>query len=268
MMGPGPDTGIRPVTPSYARFFMTQAARLVVVSALLGTLCSCAELRHAPWSEIGAGTHTVGGSSGWAWDEAEVTLVDNSGTPDLGTGTDSTDLAPISGGALKYNYFVTDNFALGLIFEFRTFDPDPVAPLESEIDADEYTSTHYLLSTRYWSDPWGDDLRWKWFGGLDLNYSPGVSLDATVTYAPGFVERVGLSGDQFFTLNPTIGLSYLVRDNVSFEFGTFYEFPIDSSDDTLTLNIPDGFGATNPNEIDGSLEPEGIFIFAGLTYYF
>lgn len=246
---------------------MIQASRFAAVLSLLCTLCACAELRSAPWSQIGEGSHTVGASTGWAFYEADVTLDDQTGDPVLGSGSAPTDLVPISGGALKYNYFVTDNFAVGFIFELRTFDPDPVAPLDSEIDADEYTSFHYLLSTRYWSDPFGDDMRFKWFGGIDLNYTPGVDLDATVIYAPGFVERVALSGDEFFTLNPVIGGSYLLRDNLSMEVGAFYEFPLDSSDDDLVLNIPNGLGATEPNDVAGSIEPEGLIFFAGLTYY-
>ncbi len=246
---------------------MIQASRLVAALSLLCTLCACAELRSAPWSQIGKGTHTVGASTGWAFYEAEVSLDDQSGEPVLGSGVATTDLDPIAGGALKYNYFVTDHFVVGLIFEFRTFDPDPVAPLDSEIDADEYTSVHYLFSTRYWSDPFGDDLRFKWFGGLDLNFTPGVDLDATVIYAPGFVERVALSGDEFFTLNPVLGVSYLLQDNLSIEGGAFYEFPLNSSDDDLVLNIPNGLGATAANNVAGSLEPEGLIFFAGLTYY-
>ena len=247
---------------------MKSASRFACFALLSFGLASCAELQSRPWSQIGAGTHTLGASTGWAFYEADVELTDTTGNPVLGTGSDSTDLDPIGGGALKYNYFVTDNIALGFIFEFRTFDPDPVAPLESEIDADEYTSEHYLLSTRYWSDPFGSDLRWKWFTGLDLNYSPGVDLDATVIYAPGFIERVSLSGDEFWTLNPVLGISYLLRDNLSMEAGGFYEFPLDTTDDTLTLNIPNGLGQTEANIVDGELEPQGLILFVGLTYYF
>ncbi len=247
---------------------MNLALRLVLSVPLFASLAACADLRSAPWSRVGAGSHTLGGSTGWAFYEADVTLEDQTGAPVLGSGSDKTDLIPVVGGALKYNYFLSDHFALGLIFELRTFDPDPVAPLESPIDADEYTSYHYLLSTRYWSDPFGEDMRFKWFGGLDLNYTPGVDLDATVTYAPGFVERVALSGDQFFTLNPVLGVSYLLQDNLSCEFGGFYEFPLDSSDDDLVLNIPNGLGGTAANDVKGSLEPQGLILFAGLTYYF
>ncbi len=251
------------------RALKSGALRSLGLALIAGSTASCmTQLDSTAWSRIGKGTHTVGASSGWAFYEADVELTDLDGSPDLGTGSQKTDLDPIFGAALKYNYFIADNYALGFIYEARTFDPDPVAPLDSPIDADEYTSSHFLLSTRYWSDPVGASNRWKWFTGLDLNYSPGVALDATVLYAPGFQERLSLDGDEFFTLNPVIGTSYLLRDQLSMELGFFYEFPIDSSDDTLTLNIPNGLGGTDANTIDGSLEPQGLIFFAGLTYYF
>jgi hypothetical protein len=250
------------------------ANRLTVRTAgalLAGLACSCSSLGgrldHEPWSQTGKGTHALGASTGWAIYEAQITLADQSGNPVLGTGTSTTDLPPIAGGAAKYNYFLTDNVSLGFIFEGRSFDPDPTAPLDSTIDADEYTSYHYLLTSRFWSEPLGDSRRWRYFGGLDINYTPGVDLDATVIYAPGFIERVSLSGDSFITINPVIGGSYLLADHLSMELGAFYEIPLGTSDDNLTLNIPNGLGSTEPNAIAAEVEPKGLIVFVGLTYY-
>jgi len=199
--------------------------------------------------------------------EAEVQLTDRSGSPDLGSGTDTADLDPVAGAAIKYQYFVHPKVALGAIVERRTFDPDVVAPLASDIDGDDYTTYHYLLSSRFFTGPLGEDDRWQAFGGLDLGFIEKVDLDATVTYAPGFVERVTLEGDSYWTLGLVAGLSYLVSDRISVEFGAFYEFPLDTSDDTLTLNIPNGLGATSPNQVDGEVSPEGLIGFITLTYY-
>jgi hypothetical protein len=224
----------------------------------------------ALWPSV-EGRHTLGGSTGWAWYEGDVELTDTSGTPDLGTGQDDTDLDPIAGGALKYNYFLTENFALGAVFEFRSFDPNSVQPLASEIFPDEYSSIHYLLSTRVYSDPLKRAPRVKLFGGLDLGYVDGIELDATVVYSPSFQERITLEGDEFFTLGAVGGMSLWIGDwigcDASFELGGFYEWALDPTEDTITLNIPSGGGGTNANLVDGEVTPGGWIVFAGLTVY-
>lgn len=241
-----------------------------LVAAVGATSCQLISqpLDDIPWAAVEEGTQTIGVSSGWALYEAEVKLTDRSGSPDLGTGSDTADLDPVAGFALKYQYFVHPRIALGAIIEQRTFDPDVIAPLESDIDGDDYTTYHYLLSSRFFSGPLGEDERWQAFGGLDLGFIEKVDLDATVTYAPGFIERVQLQGDSYWTLGAVAGLSYLIADRLSIEFGAFYEFALDTSDDTLTLNIPNGLGATVPNLVDGEVTPEGLIGFVTLTYYF
>lgn len=220
-----------------------------------------------PWSEIQAGTHALGASTGWAEYEAKVLLADQSGNPDLGSGASTADLDPIGGGALKYNYFWEDDFSVGLIVEGRSFDPQPTAPLSATLDGDEYSSFHYLLTTRWWAEPFGESRRWRWFGGLDLAYTPEIELDATVIYAPGFIERISLSGDAYISINPVIGTSYLLTRRLSLELGAFYEIPLGTADDEVTLQVPNGLGQTEANELSAQVEPKGLILFLGLTYY-
>jgi hypothetical protein len=224
-------------------------------------------LEREPWSAIDAGTVAVGASTGWAVYEADVELSDTSGSPVLGSGTDTAELDPVFGAAAKLTYFLHPQVSLGAIVERRAFDPDIVRPLASDIDADEYETYHFILSSRFFTTPLGEDRRWKAFGGLDAGYVPYVDLDATVIYAPGFQERVTLEGDGYFTLGVVGGLSYLVADRLSLEIGAFYEWSLDASEDTLTLNIPNGLGGTDANLVDGKVFPEGLIGFIGLTYY-
>lgn len=252
--------------PRVGRAAQGSAVGLALAFAL--TSCQLSQDPVAAWAQHGAGQHTVGGSSGWGDFEAVVSLQDTSGEPDLGSGSDTTDLVPIGGGAAKYNYFITDNFAIGGIVEFRTFEADPVAPLESVIRPDEYTSIHYLFSTRFYSDPLAFNERLRVFWGLDIGYIDGIELDATVEYSPSFQERVTLQGDEYWTAAPVFGASYLLADNFSCEFGGFYEIALDTTDDELVLNIPQGAGGTDANNVSGQVEPEGLILFAGLTYYF
>jgi hypothetical protein len=234
---------------------------------LLGCAGLSAPVGTDPWSEIQAGTHALGASTGWAEYEAKVLLDDQSGNPDLGSGAATADLDPIGGGALKYNYFVEDDFSVGLIVEARSFDPQPTAPLSATLDGDEYTSLHYLLTTRWWAEPFGPGRRWRWFGGLDLAYTPTIELDATVIYAPGFIERISLSGDPYVSINPVIGTSYLLARRLSLELGAFYEIPLGTSDDDVTLNVPNGLGQTEANDLAAQVDPKGLILFLGLTYY-
>jgi hypothetical protein len=240
--------------------------------ALLAALaCSCSSLGgrldHEPWSQAGQGTHALGASTGWAVYEAQITLDDQSGSPVQGTGTSTADLPPIALGALSYSYFVTDGVSLGARFEARSFDPDPSAPLDSSIDPDEYDSYHYLLTARFWSEPLGESRRWRYFGGLDINYTAGIDFDATVIYAPGIIERVALAGDSLLSINPVFGGSYLLADRLSLDIGAFFELPLSTSDDDLTLNVPNGLGGSEPNSVAAQVEPKGLIVFLGLTYY-
>lgn len=260
-------------TPRRSQHGRPAAAAVRSAAAALALVCStsCAlvsqPLDGDPWERATTGAHTLGVSSGWALYEAEVELTDTSGVPDLGRGTDTADLDPVGGFGIKYQYFVHPRIALGAIVEQRTFDPEVIAPLASDIDADDYTTYHYLLSSRFFTGPLGEDERWQAFGILDLGYINNVDLDATIIYAPGFVERVKLEGDSYWTLGLGGGLSYQLADRFSVEFGAFYEFALDTSDDTLTLNIPNGLGGTSANEVDGEVTPEGLIGFFTLTYY-
>lgn len=255
----------------------TTVPALLLVGCTAGLVVSCAgpaqdangdrSTTSPYWVGQGAGTHTLGLSTGWGMFEGEVALEDKSGSPDLGSGTDDTDLTPIAGGAAKYNYWVTDNFTLGGIVEFRSFEADPVAPLASTISPDEYTSIHYLISTRWFTNPLEANPRIKLFGGIDLGYIDGISLDATVQYSPSFQERVTLEGDEFWTIAPVVGASFWLTDELSVELGGFYEFALDSTDDDLILNIPQGGGGTDANLVSGEVTPEGFVLFLGLTYY-
>jgi hypothetical protein len=55
-----------------------------------------------------------------------------------------------------------------------------------------------------------------------------------------------------------------MTDALSLDFGAIYEFPIDSSDATFTLDIP-GAGTS---DVDGELSPSGFVFFIGISYYF
>lgn len=246
-------------------FSMLRGAGLLGAAALLGLgSCTSPTLQHAPWSEIGAGTATVGASTGWAFYSADMAAAGQTGVLAGDEGTDNVDLTPRYGGALKGQYFLTDNFALGGIVELRSFDPDPAMPLSAELIADPFETIHWLITSRYFFDPMGTSLRWKPFVGLDWSYIDEVDFGSVqVNYpAPFPAENVNIKAGSYTTIAPVVGVSYLWNDNATLDFGGFYEITDKAGEATLTF--PNLGGAT----ADVAVEPEGLIMFVGMTFYF
>ena len=74
------------------------------------------------------------------------------------------------------------------------------------------------------------------------------------TYGLGKIYEMVINNDPCY--------AYLLRDNVSLEFGGFYEFALTPSEETLRLVNLGGA------EADVEVWPEGLILFAGLTFYF
>lgn len=226
--------------------------------------CQAPQLQNSPWSQIGEGTNTVGMSSGWAFYSADMSAAGTSGVLAGETGTDNVALPPVVGGALKASHFVADNIALGGIVEYRRFDPDPASPLSATLLADEFDTVHWILTSRYFFEPFGAEDRWKPFVGVDFSYIDEVDFGSvTVDYpAPFPDEDVSIKAGAYTTWAFVAGASYLWSDNMTVDFGGFYEVTDKAGETTLTF--PNLGGAT----ADVVVEPEGLILFAGLTFYF
>lgn len=265
-------TPLRPPTPAPMKNAMrTRLLRSALLLALLGTTgCAIPELQHEPWSQTGKGTHQVGASTGWAFYGAEVHAKGKNGVLKPGgvaeVGSDDTDLTPQYGGALKYSYFFTDHISVGGILELRSFEPDPVSPLSATLSTDDFQTTHLLLSGRYWFDPWERNPRFKPFVGVDLGYVPKVEFgDVTVAYptSTGIPnEMINVEGSSFWTLGAVAGASYLYKDNMTLDFGAFYEWTLNASKDTLT------FSNLGNSQADVRVDPEGLIFFFGVSFLF
>ena len=236
-------------------------------AALLALVASCQAPSVArPWSHVRAGAMNVGVSTGWADYEAEVAARGTSGALAGASGTDTSELGPRYGAALKFNYFVTDEFSIGGIAELRGFDPDPVSPLGAELVGEDFETLHLVGSLRWFGEPFEERRRLRPFYGLDVGWVPGVRLDdVRVDYDPLLMlpsERVSVEGDSFWTIAPVLGLSYLLARNLSLELGAFYEFPLSTSDESVTFTNLGGATA------DVEVEPQGLVGFVGLTWWF
>jgi hypothetical protein len=248
---------------------LTHGLLATLVLALSGACVTPPELEHEPWSQIGKGTTYFGASSGWAFYGADVSAKGRSGVlapggvPD--TGSDSVDLIPRYGFALKGSHFITDNIALGGIFEYRSFDPDTVQPLSAELAPAPFETMHFLLSSRYFFPPLEEHPRLKPFVGLDIGYIPDVKFDEILVTYPAATgiprDKVSATGSEYWTIAPVVGGTFLWKDNVTIDFGTFYEFPLTESEDTVAFPNLGGSEATV------RVEPEGLILFAGMSFY-
>lgn len=220
-----------------------------------------------PWTTVQAGDTSLGFSSGWAFYGAEVEAEGTGGVLNGDVGTDDASLTPRYGGALKLNHYFTDNFSLGLIYEHRNFDVDPVSPLSATLVADPFSTDHFLLSSRYWAAPMGNQKRWRPFVGLDVGYIPEVDFGSVaVNYpasAPWPNESVNIVGSEYWTLGVVGGASYMLKPGLSLDMGAFYEWAITPGEDTLQLANPPGGGTA-----DVEVWPGGLIVFGGLTWYF
>lgn len=233
--------------------------------------CQAPTLERPAWSQIGKDTFTVGASSGWAFYSADMTATGQAGGPLAGaTGTDSVDLTPRYGGALKASYFLTDNFALGGIVELRSFDPDPASPLTAELVAEPFDTIHWIGTSRYYFEPYGKDDRWKPFVGVDYSYIDEIDFGpVTVNYDGGFpaAEEINIVGESYTTIAFVAGTSFLWQDNISVDMGAFYEWTDKASE--VSLNFPNltalGLGDAAADVVT---EPEGLILFMGATMYF
>ncbi len=242
-----------------------------LLAVLLCVTGGCAQLNDPAWANMTRGAHQVGVSTGWAFYEANVEAKGTSGVLQPGgvsdVGDDTVDLEPQYGGALKYAYMLTDSFSLGGIIEYRSFDPDPVMPLTAELETEDFQTWHFILSSRYFFRPFLKAPRIRSFVGLDLSWIPEVNFsDVDVTYpaSSGIPSEVlsDVTGSDFWTIAPVIGGQYLLSDHLTLDFGAFYEVPLTSSRESLRFeNLG---GATS----DVNVEPEGLIVFIGISWYF
>lgn len=234
------------------------------------------------WPEDMTGKNVVGVSSGWAFAQADVDLSNGRGPladPILGgsdVGSSTTDLDPVFGIGLKFQRYLTNNWILGLIYEYRIFDPESTRPLSADVDIDDFGTNHFILDARYQFNPIDKAERFRPFVGVQLGYVPEVRADGETRYDPvgplgisATREELSLEGDAFFTLGFVAGGSYLLRDSMTLDFGIFYEYALNPTEDELVLQpFPNNPPLDGPSSYDGELLESGVYLTAGLSWVF
>ena len=238
--------------------------------ACLFSLVSCTTFEEPreeqPWSRFQQGSTVIGATTGWAFYQAKVKAVGQSGVLSGESGSDTATLRPNYGGGVKLHHMVTDNFALGGIVEYRSFDPESLRPLSARLIARDFETLHLILSSRYFFDDFDDRQRWRPVLGLDLSYIPEVDLGSVrVDYPSGSGlpdEHVNVVGSEFWSLSGLAGLNYQISDDVVFDIGMFYEYALTTADETVAFNHLGGASA------DMALRAQGLIVYVGLTYAF
>ncbi|MEL6716737.1 MAG: hypothetical protein AAFP86_23370, partial [Planctomycetota bacterium] len=91
---------------------------------------------------------------------------------------------------------------------------------------------------------------------------PGLGIPETI-------EDVSLEGDDFFTLGFLVGASYLLREDLTLDFGAFYEFMLDPTEDTIELQpFPNSPPLDGVSTFDGELVESGLYLSVGLSFVF
>lgn len=228
--------------------------------------CQVRPLRDEPWAHATPGTHVLGAGAGWGWASFDLELEGTGGFLDGRVGADGGDLDPKLGGALRYQYIATEQLRLGAAVEVRRIQPDSVAPLGigailPQFKGRRFTTFHLMLQPRWYFDPMGESKRWKMFLGADLAWIPEVKIDGDVVYGGGVFEPLKFRGDDYFSIAPVVGCSYLITDRWTFDFGALYEFPLGESRDELRLLIVNSTVATEVSH-------EGLLLFWTFSYQF
>lgn len=228
--------------------------------------CQTPRLEQEPWENQEPETHILGVGAGWGWATFDLDLEGTEGFLDGRSGSDSGDLQPKLGGALRYQYIATDNLRLGAAIEIRRIQPEGVSPLGigailPTFQGKRFTTLHLIFQPRWYFDPIGESQRWRTFVGADLAWIPKVNIDGDVIYGGGVTEPLSFRGDDYFTIAPVVGASYLLTDHWTFDFGAQYEIPIGESTDEVPLLI---VASTTSNEVSH----KGLLIFWTFSYSF
>lgn len=239
---------------------------ILVASWCCGCLSINAPLEGDPWEQFGQGTTVIGASTGWAFYQGKAKAAGTSGVLTGDTGTDTAELEPNYGGAIKMHHMVTDHIALGGIVEYRSFDPESLMPLSATLTAEDFETWHFILSSRYFFDGLGATKSWRPFLGLDLSYIPEVALGSVNVDYPASSgipdEQINVTGSDYWAIGGVAGFSYQVYDDLAFDVGAFYEYSLNTSDASVRFNNLGGATA------DMALRPQGLIFFMGLTYAF
>ena len=238
------------------------APRAAIALALLAA--SCASLEKDPESLTARGRQRIALLAGTTLQEAELSLDGKEG-PLTGAYADADPtLSSELDFQLEYSYFLRDDIAVGLAAGARRYDPSAERYFGAELDPDIFWTTQWSAIGRYYLGAFGAERRWRPLVGADLINAPEIDWEATVDYGGGATERVHFEGDSYLALALRAGIAAVLSDDLWLELGTAYEFPLDASEDNITIDPP---GAES-SKLAADFSPTGFVFYLGLAYAF
>jgi len=235
--------------------------------ALVLALSGCkvplrADLGAEPWSMTERGNWGLTGRVGLFSDyEAESGLDFDTNTGPVSESFTS-DLVGLFGVAAGAEYFVAKDVALISGLDLRLFEPErtPGLIFEDILSAELFLALRWILPYR-----WGAEGRWRSFLETKFAVIPTTRFDFELDLGvPGNPNpELQFRGDPYYTLGLSSGVLYQLNDHAVAHLAAVYEWPLDRSEDVVTLNI-----ANLSVPMHNTLAPEGLIVFGGVTFYF
>ncbi|MCP3916682.1 MAG: hypothetical protein GY711_14095 [bacterium] len=239
----------------------TRAAALAGL-AFCGFSACRAPLTEDAWTVNERGTVGVIGRAGiWADFEAEGSFDFDANFGDDGFDL-TADLDGKYGGVIGLEVFVFDDVSLLFGYDRRVFEPEETEGLLF----DDITSEEIFLAAR-WILPWRwlSEGRLRTFVEAKVGYLPSTEFDMEFdVMLPGFENpEFEFDGGDYWNVGLAAGVLYQLRDDLVFQFSLLYEVPLSATEDVVEVDFL-GF----PISLDSEIEPEGLIVLTGLTWYF
>lgn len=177
-----------------------------------------------------------------------------------------TDLVGRLGLVTGLEYFVADDVSVQAGIDYRKFDAEETDGLKYDTidEVGGFVGMRWLLP--YY---WADQGRLRPFVQGTLGYWPTTRFDFELDLdAPGTEDpELQFRGDDYVSVAASTGLVYQINRSLVFEVSALYEWPLGSTrDEDVELDL--GLPSIPVIPIDTDLEPEGLIVLCGLTWYF
>jgi hypothetical protein len=259
--GARPVSILTPMDPHPRRW----SALIAVALALCVSSCRVplkAALEDEPWAATDAGNWGMSNRMGLFTNHEAVSGLsfESNGGPVNESFT--SDLIGLFGFAVGAEYFVAKDVSLVSGIDFRVLEPERTPGLVF----DQLLSTEFFLALR-WVLPyrWGEEGRWRTFLETKFAVIPTTRFDFELDLGvPGTANpELNFRGDPYTTIGLSSGVLYQLNDRAVAHLAAVYEWPLDHSEDIVTLNI-----ANFTIPMRNTIEPEGLIVFGGVTFYF
>lgn len=249
----------RTSSDSGARAWIVQFALATSLAA-----CQVPPLPGEPWEQVHAGATALNLRLPVA-SAYEIQGDFVFGNPSIGYAfpSDSGDIEGSFGITGEVEVFTSREFGLALGIDYREYevqDLNPVPQLPVTVEPVESLQVH--VAARYLFPVIRAAPRWRPYGRVRLAYLPTANLNLEVEVPGSSALTIGSASGDFFSLGLEAGMLYQWHARSHLELGLAYELPLNSMSTDLSTEI-----AGEPIQFEGELEPQGLVLFLGITWW-